>query len=598
LKPSEIDRSELRDSEDKLFPAVYERYQSKLEACQAVDFDDLLFLTVRLFKEHPEVLRKFQERWQFVLVDEYQDTNAAQYTLTKYLVEKSQNICVVGDPDQSIYSWRGANIKNILNFEKDFPGAKTVRLEQNYRSRSNILEAANALISYNTDRLEKNLWSSLGPGEKIKFFVGDTDRSEANFVVDRILHHHTKLQIPLNQMVIFYRTNSQSRIFEDYFLSKRIPYVIVGGLSFYQRREIKDILAFLRMVFSGSDLVSFERTINLPKRGIGGVTLEKIRLAASQENLTIFGYCEALVDERSLQYPVKLPPKQKEGLRNYVALIRELRTLNEATTVGELVKAAIEQSGYLALLREDPETMNDRKENLDALIAKAMEWEISSENPTLTAFLEELSLKSSLDEAQTDLDRVSLMTIHNGKGLEFTVTFLVGMEEQLFPHVNSRESQDQLEEERRLCYVGMTRAKEYLYMTRSQQRYLWGVARVQHPSRFLNEIPFEYVERVRLGDFYEERIQKPAPAPRRFQTEWRMAEMPEPEEVRHIEERDQTVPDHEPLEVSDAVYHVEFGVGVIKQIMEGSLGLTYKIHFSKDNRERSIVAKFAHLKKL
>lgn len=489
--------NEDRSSSAENFPALYRLYQQRLKEYNAVDFDDLLYLPVTLLRSYPNVLDLYQQRWDYLLIDEYQDTNHAQYELVHLLVAKSGNLCVVGDPDQSIYSWRGANIKNILNFELDYPGAKVIRLEQNYRSRSNILEAANHVIGHNYNRFEKNLWSDLGPGEQIKHFTAVSDREEAAFVIDRIREYTTGRRIPLKDMVIFYRTNAQSRAFEDRLLFNKIPYVIVGGISFYQRREVKDILAYLRMVLSGSDYVSFSRTINIPKRGIGDASLQKIHTAATQSNMTILDYCEALINHEDLTYPVKLSSKQQEGLKAYVGIIKELRRIQQDCSLKQLVAATIKETRYLEHLQEEAETYEDRKENLDELIAKAMEWEDLVEEPSLSLFLEELSLKSSLDETSAPDNRVNLMTIHNGKGLEFTLVFLAGLEEDLFPHVNSRESQEGLEEERRLFYVGMTRAKEYLYLTESRYRFLWGSERFQRSSRFLKEIPQEYLKKLR-----------------------------------------------------------------------------------------------------
>lgn len=495
LAPDAIDLDEL-DEMQQGFPSLYAYYQAKLLECNALDFDDLLYLPVRLFREHAETLAYYQKKWSFLLIDEYQDTNAAQYTIVRYLVAQHNNLCVVGDPDQSIYSWRGANINNILGFEKDYPGAKVIRLEQSYRSRANILEASNAVISYNTGRFEKNLWSDRGDGEKIKHFTADTDRDEASFISEKILFYYQNHNIELKQMAIFYRTNAQSRAFEDKFLLHQIPYVIVGGVSFYQRREIKDILAFLRMVQSGTDIVSFSRTINIPKRGIGETTIEKIRNGATLEGCPLFNYCLDVVYNNPIKTPLKLSTKQKEALKSYCTIINTLREMSKSCCISELVKAAIEETGYLEYLKTDMETCQDRKENLNSLVSKAAEWEFSIDNPTLEGFLEELSLKSSLDEATTTQDRVNLMTIHNGKGLEFDVVFLVGMEEDLFPHANSRDNDNALEEERRLCYVGMTRAKDYLYVCDVRQRFLWGTTRTQRPSRFLKEIPQRYIERI------------------------------------------------------------------------------------------------------
>ena len=591
LAPEEVDETDL-DVNEKIFPEVYACYQKKLKECNALDFNDLLYLPVRLFKEHPEILDHYQKRWSFLLIDEYQDTNAAQYSIVRYLVEKHGNLCVVGDPDQSIYSWRGANIQNILGFERDYPGAKVVRLEQNYRSRSNILEASNTLISYNSGRLEKNLWSDRGLGEKIKHYTADTERGEAQFVAEKIAHHYEKGNIPLRQMAVFYRTNAQSRALEDRLLIHHIPYVIVGGVSFYQRKEIKDILAFLRVVHSGVDFVSFSRTINLPKRGMGDTTVEKIRSGASEEQLSLIAYCDGLVQDKPLHHPIKLPPKQKEGLKSYLSILHELREIGKTCSLKELVKSTIEQTGYLEYIKNDAETYQERKENLNALISKAMEWELSTENPSLEGFLEELSLKSSLDEADASQDRISLMTVHNGKGLEFDVVFLVGMEEDLFPHANSRDSVPAQEEERRLCYVGMTRAREYLYVCDVRQRFLWGTTRSQRPSRFLKEIPDQYMEKIRPSFFAKSHPHHHSSIFKKPAEEENIVEEPFSDEINQFQA------DVDALSLGDTVFHQDFGIGVIKQVYEGSIGLTFKVFFSKDNRERSLVANLARLKKL
>ncbi|MCH9627878.1 MAG: ATP-dependent DNA helicase PcrA [Chlamydiales bacterium] len=491
--PSDLDLSDLPHSMQRIFPEVYSLYQQRLREANALDFDDLLFLTVKLFQDHPDVLAYYQEQWPYLLIDEYQDTNQAQYLMARLIVGQKQNIFVVGDPDQSIYSWRGANIQNILNFEKDYPGARVIRLEQNYRSTTNILDAANTLIQYNNSRYEKNLWSDQGAGEKISLYVGDTEREEAGFVVHEIERLHTFHQIPLSEMTIFYRTNFQSRLFEDFLLRKRLPYVIVGGISFYHRKEIKDLLAFLRMLVSDHDVVSFERTLNLPKRGIGTATLEKIRTQAAQLEVPLLAFCVKLV--RGEQEGVRLSAKQREGLSAYTRLIQNLRELIASSSLQKLVIETIRQSNYLDILREDKETFEDRKGNVDELVAKAHEWEVMNDSTELEGFLEELSLKGSIDEANFSGDQVNLMTIHNGKGLEFRATFLVGMEEDLFPHANSRNSFEALEEERRLCYVGMTRAKERLYLSAAETRFLWGQHRMMRPSRFLREIPKKYLEK-------------------------------------------------------------------------------------------------------
>lgn len=500
ISPESIDETEFMSPVELAFPKVYSLYQCKLKEYNAVDFDDLLYLTVRLLRENPDILERYQSRWRFLLIDEYQDTNHAQYTLVRLLVEKNHNLFVVGDPDQSIYSWRGANIKNIMNFQSDFAGAKVVRLEQNYRSRSNILNAANDLIVQNMNRYEKNLWSELGEGEKLFVYIGQDERKEAEFVAHQILQLKSQTHIPLSQMVIFYRTNFQSRVFEDALLRKKIPYIIVGGISFYHRREIKDILSFMRLIHSGSDFVSFLRTINIPKRGFGEASLEKIRLAAESERMAILPFCEALASNESSQHIGFRPTvKQRAGLNDYIQIMQELRQIAQKGTIAELVAETIKRTRYLDYIKlEDKDNLEERLENLQELVSKASEWETLSEEPSLGGFLEELSLKSTLDEVGENEDRLNLMTLHNGKGLEFQAVFLVGMEEDLFPHANARGSHEALEEERRLCYVGMTRAKEYLYFTAAESRYLWGTARYMRPSRFLSEIPKQYIQKVRM----------------------------------------------------------------------------------------------------
>ncbi len=539
---------------DKEFAEVYQCYQRKLKECNALDFDDLLYLTVKLLKEHEEVRHIYQKRWQFVLIDEYQDTNLAQYTLAKILVDAHKNIFAVGDPDQSIYSWRGARYQNILNFETDFPGAKVVTLDQNYRSTNIILQGANALIQHNEDRYDKKLWSGLGDGAKIGIFVAQNERQEAEFVAHKILKH--AIDYRLNEMAIFYRTNAQSRTFEDALLSRKIAYQIIGGLSFYQRREIKDILAYLKMVVSNTDLISFLRTINLPKRGLGIATLEKIVEAASQRNMPIFTFCEEALIRSDF---FKLSPKQREGLRDYVSTIHSLRNKRPSLTIHELISEAVSATRYLSYLEEDPETCQDRKENVDELIGKAAEWQEEHAEPSLPQFLEELSLRTSTEE-QPHVPSVKLMTLHNSKGLEFDLVFLVGLEEDLFPHINAKDDPKAIEEERRLCYVGMTRAKRRLYLCSTIYRYMWGTARFMRPSRFLKEIPVQYLENLSSPSLHREDTVEPVGfAP------------------------------------GDHVLHKEFGLGTVQKAYEGSFGLTYEVHFPEADTTRTLVAKYAKL---
>jgi DNA helicase-2/ATP-dependent DNA helicase PcrA len=473
---------------DEKTKSIYDLYQKKLKSCDALDFDDLLYLTVQLFKEHPTILNEYQNRWKFVLIDEYQDTNLSQYTIAKMLVHTHQNIFAVGDPDQSIYSWRGAKYQNILNFGLDFPGATIITLNQNYRSTNLILQAANALISHNHKRYQKDLWSSLGEGSKIGLCLAFNERQEADFITTRILQH-LRSGYSLEQMAIFYRTNAQSRIFEDALLAKRIHYTIVGGISFYDRQEIKDILAYLKMIFSNSDLISFLRTINTPKRGLGPTTLDKIIKAAAKKEFPIFSFCEEFLDNPSSD--LKLSPKQKEALKSYLHLIHNLRNKAKTHTIAETIQEIILSSNYLAHLAEDPETAQDRKENIDELLGKAAEWEEENKGGSLLLFLEALSLRTPTEQNE-NAPKIKMMTLHNSKGLEFDIVFLVGLEEDLLPHINSKDDPAKLEEERRLCYVGMTRAKKQLYISSARFRYTWGVERFMKPSLFLSEIPKEY----------------------------------------------------------------------------------------------------------
>lgn len=554
----------LQNDEDPLFPQVYALYQRRLKECNALDFDDLLYLTVRLLQEKEATRSLYQQRWLFVLIDEYQDTNLAQYSLAKMLVEKHQNIFAVGDPDQSIYSWRGAKYQNILNFESDFPGAKVITLDQNYRSTNLILQASNALIQHNADRYEKKLWSQLGEGTKIGVYVGQNERQEAEFVASRIFKHISDQKIPLTEIAIFYRTNAQSRPFEDALLAHKIPYAIIGGLSFYQRREIKDILAYLRMIVSNTDLLAFQRTINLPRRGLGAATIEKICEAASSRGIPIFSFCEELLAHPAIAPECKLGPKQKEGLKDYLSAIHTLRNRRPHLAIHELISELISTCRYLQCLQEDPETFQDRKENIDELIGKAAEWQDETEEPTLLKFLEELSLRTSAEE-KTHLPTIKLMTLHNSKGLEFTLAFLVGLEEDLFPHINAKDNPSALEEERRLCYVGMTRAKRHLYLCSTLYRYMWGVARAMRPSRFLKEIPAQYLQNL-------------SPSGLTLQKE-------------EFEEEEHT----EGFSPGDSVVHREFGMGIVQKAYQGSFGITYEVEFPHTGTRRTLVAKYAKL---
>lgn len=535
---------------DSLTSQAYTLYQKRLQECNALDFDDLLYLTVRLMQKDETTRTRYQNRWQFILIDEYQDTNSAQYQLTQLLVAKHRNLFAVGDPDQSIYSWRGARVGNILNFKQDFPDAQIVLLEQNYRSSNHILKASNHLIQHNVRRYEKKLWSAMGDGEKIGLFIAPSEKEEAAFVTKQILSHISS-GIGFHEIAIFYRTNAQSRAFEDALLARRIPYTIVGGLSFYARREIKDLLAFLRLLLSDSDLISFWRTINIPKRGIGKASLEKIQEGAMEAGVPILMFC------RNIPTSIKLSAKQRESIGSYLRLIDTLREKRTSLKIDELITETLAASNYLTYLEEDPETLQDRKENLDQLIKKATEWEEERDTPSLHLFLEELSLRSNVGE-KSEGPTVQLMTLHNSKGLEFPVVFLTGLEEKLCPHANAEE-EAAIEEERRLCYVGMTRARQFLYLTAATYRFLWGTTQRTTPSRFLREIPSEHIRNLNRG----------APSPSATEN----------------------------FELGERVFHPQFGSGIIQNQFEGSFGLTYEIFFPESGLSRTLVGRFARLER-
>lgn len=554
----------------QIAPDVFKLYQNKLFEASAVDFDDLLYLPVKLFKEIPSVLEIYQNRWQHFLVDEYQDTNEAQYQLASLLVGKNHNFFVVGDPDQSIYTWRGANIQNILNFEKDWSNSKVVRLEQNYRSTSTILEAANHLIENNENRYKKNLWSSLGEGEKIYTYSAFNEREEAEFIIDAAMSNQKKHDLALKDMVVFYRTNAQSRPFEDELLKRNIPYKVVGGVSFYQRREIKDILAFLRLLENPADIVSFIRTINLPKRGFGEASLTKLINYSNQLKKPLIEVCKKISENPTL---FKLNQKQREGLKDYLELLAILKKINLESSLNELIYQTVQRSGYVDFLKLDPDSFDDRKANIDELIAKAIEWEDLNEEHSLANFLEELTLNTSQTN-DDEKDRLILMSVHNGKGLEFHTVFLAGMEESLFPHINSYNTAQGIEEERRLCYVGMTRAKRVLYLTNTMSRFIWGSPRNMRPSRFLKEIPKKFFHKLTSDD---DDYSPPKPSYQQF-------EQPPSKKAEFAQ--------------GQLVYHHHFGVGKILKIKESSSGLTYDINFQKDGSTKTLLAKFAKLSPL
>lgn len=554
LEPSDIKTSEKVES--IFLHDIYAQYQQKLREYNALDFDDLLFLTVKLLREFPQVLFHYQQKWPFLLIDEYQDTNHAQYIIAKMIVERSNNIFAVGDPDQSIYSWRGADIGNILRFQEDFPGAKVIQLEQNYRSTNNILKAANSLIKNNKRKYEKRLWSELGDGEKISLKQFDNDIEEARFVVQKIKSLLKTNTVAAKEIAIFYRTNSQSRSFEDALIKENVPYQIIGGISFYDRKEVKDLIAFLRFIFIPDDFVSFSRIINIPKRGIGNVTIKKIQDLVADRGGSL---------RENLEYIVAAGPKGFSGsvrdeIQDFLSMLNAAHALLEKNQIFDALKYILSVTNYDQILKADQETYEDRKENVNELLIKISEFCLLHPGASLADFLEEITLNTAQSNVEGD-DHIYLMTFHNSKGLEFDTVFMVGMEEDLFPHINSRESQDQIEEERRLCYVGMTRAKKQLFMTRARYRVIWGIPKYTSISRFVKEIEPSF--------FYpEEKMEADSP----------------------VSEND--------IQVESMVYHPSFGKGMIKKKYQTSLGLTFDIYFYDLSSIKSIVAKYAKLQKI
>ncbi|MDF2658993.1 MAG: pcrA [Paenibacillus sp.] len=471
---------------------VYTLYQKKLKANNSLDFDDLIMKTIELFQQVPDVLEFYQNKFQYIHVDEYQDTNRAQYMLCRMLADKHHHICVVGDSDQSIYRWRGADIANILNFEKDYPEARTIYLEQNYRSTSNILNAANAVINNNTGRKPKRLWTDKGDGSKLQRYEAGSEHEEGYFIAGEIVKNYKQGQ-KYSSHAVLYRTNAQSRVIEEILIKSDIPYQIVGGIKFYDRKEIKDILAYLRLISNPDDDISLRRIINVPKRGIGDTTLDKLAEAAAARGISIFA---ALEQADSLE----LSARFRATLAEFYGLIRNLNAMLDYLSVTELTEKMLELTGYREeLLRENTIESKSRLENIDEFLSVTLDFEKRSEEKSLVSFLTDLALIADIDTMDkeddgSDKDAIILMTMHSAKGLEFPVVFIIGMEEGVFPHSRAFLDNEELEEERRLAYVGITRAEEKLYLTCARMRTLFGKTAANAPSRFFKEIPAELVE--------------------------------------------------------------------------------------------------------
>ncbi|MCG1981219.1 DNA helicase PcrA [Staphylococcus epidermidis] len=490
LKTPEDAQKEANDFHSQMVATVYKGYQRQLSRNEALDFDDLIMTTINLFERVPETLEYYQNKFQYIHVDEYQDTNKAQYTLVKLLANKFKNLCVVGDSDQSIYGWRGADIQNILSFEEDYPEAKTIFLEQNYRSTKNILNAANEVIKHNSERKPKGLWTANSGGDKIQYYEAMTERDEAEYVVKEIMKHQRGGK-KYSEMAILYRTNAQSRVLEETFMKSNIPYTMVGGQKFYDRKEIKDLLSYLRVIANSNDDISLQRIINVPKRGIGPSSVEKIQTYALQNNISMF---DALAEVDF----IGLSKKVTQECISFYEMIQNLIKEQEFLEISEIVDEVLQKSGYKDMLdREQSIESRSRLENLDEFMSVPKDYEENThlEEQSLINFLTDLSLVADIDEADTQ-NGVTLMTMHSAKGLEFPIVFIMGMEESLFPHIRAIKSEDdhEMEEERRICYVAITRAEELLYITNATTRMLFGRSQSNMPSRFLKEIPEDLLD--------------------------------------------------------------------------------------------------------
>lgn len=473
---------------------VYQLYQTKLQTNNALDFDDLIMKTVTLFEQHTEALEYYQDRFRYILIDEYQDTNHAQYRLVKLLAAKHRNLCVVGDDDQSVYGFRGADIQNILDFERDYPEAKVVRLEQNYRSTKNILEAANEVISHNSGRKQKRLWTENPGGSLISLFTAQDEHQEAYYVAQKIVEGHDLHDRKYQDFAVLYRTNAQSRVIEEILMRNNVAYTIVGGLKFYERKEIKDVLAYLKVISNPLDGISLQRVINVPRRGIGDTSLAKITEYARENGISLY---DAM--GRSSAIP-GLTARVTKPMAEFVSLIDELRARKDDLPVTALTSEVLDKSGYLKELESEKSVEAEtRIENLKEFLTVTAEYDRASTEGSLEEFLAGVSLVADIDNLDDRSDAVALMTLHSAKGLEFPVVFMIGMEEGIFPHSRSLMEEAELEEERRLCYVGITRAREELHLLNAWQRTLYGNYMHNPPSRFVREVPENLLDQNGAG---------------------------------------------------------------------------------------------------
>lgn len=557
---------------------VYTYYERELRKNNALDFDDLLLVAVKLLQSHGDVLEKYSKRFRYVMIDEYQDTNHAQYLLARLLAAHWKNICVVGDADQSIYAWRGADIQNILDFEKDYPNCTSIKLEQNYRSTKIILDAANAVIDNNEGRPEKNLWTDKVDGAKIQHFTAQSEHEEAAFIGDTIVKKHDIHDVPYGDMAILYRTNAQSRVLEEALIKRAVPYTMVGGTKFYDRKEIKDVIAYLRVLYNPFDDLSLLRIINVPKRSIGATTVSKLQDYARENGTSLF------MTLTQLHLVDSVKGKTKEKLEEFGILIFTLVAEMEEKNVLDLLEAILDRTGYLALLEESTDPQDQaRAENIGELLSVAKDFIDVNPTGTVEDFLEQVALVNDVDSFEQEDSKVTLMTLHAAKGLEFPIVFLGGLEEGLFPHSRTLLNPEEVEEERRLAYVGITRAEKELFISNATTRTVFGRTSGYLPSRFLDEIPEELVEELRAKRKVPEDVKRHVPQ--------HMSVMSRP--VTKPIVRNETI---EQWQVGDTAVHSKWGNGKVVAVTGEGAAMKLSIEFPTQGL-RVVMAKFAPVKK-
>ena len=588
ISPNEFLLEAKGDFRQEKIAQAYVEYQKELKKNNALDFDDLLVKTVELFQSCPDVLEYYQNRFRYIMVDEYQDTNTVQFKFISTLARQYRNLCVVGDDDQSIYKFRGANIRNILDFEKVFPDAKVVKLEQNYRSTQNILNAANGVIANNRGRKEKALWTENEQGEPILFQQFQNGYEEAEYVSGEISKKVRKGEAEYQDFAVLYRTNAQSRLFEEKFLYANIPYKIVGGVNFYSRKEIKDILAYLKTIDNGKDDLAVRRIINVPKRGIGNVTLAKVQAYADSRDISFF---------EALEEAGEIPGLGKAALKiqPFVHLIHEMRLSLADMSMQDLIQAILDKTGYAENLKnEDTDESEARLENIDEFINKAVTYEEGAEEPNLSGFLEEVALVADIDSVEDGDNRVLLMTLHSAKGLEFPYVYLAGMEDGLFPSYMSIAADDpteEIEEERRLCYVGITRAMKELTITCARCRMVRGETQYNNVSRFVREIPSELLARKSVMPREPKKPEVPQNTSYQKAKEAFRTKTFDPQQFKVVKA------DKLDYTVGDQVSHVKFGKGTVLEITEGGRDYEVKVDFERFGVKK-MFASFAKLKKV